>query len=57
MWEVLVDGEIKIKGAPSVHALIRFDRQYEIEDIIWVREICAHSAPQGKLREIYSCQD
>ena len=27
MWEVLVDGEIKIEGAPSIHDLIRFDRK------------------------------
>lgn len=56
MWKVLVDGEIKIKGAPSVHALIRIDRQYEMENIIRIREVCAHGASQGKLREIYSCQ-
>lgn len=36
--EVLIDREVEVKRSTLVHALIRFDRQGEVENIIWVGE-------------------
>lgn len=38
MWEVLVYGKVEVEGSTFVHALVRLDRESEVEDIVRVWE-------------------
>ena len=49
MWEVLIDSEVEVEGAIFVHALIRVDHQREVENVVLVGKLKAHSTAQGKL--------
>lgn len=46
MREILVYGEVEVKSASFVHALIWLDREGEIQDIVGVWELGLHCATQ-----------
>lgn len=46
--EILIDRETEVEYATLVHALVRFDGESEIEDIVWVREGHFHCTSEGK---------
>ncbi len=47
--EVLVYDEVEAERAPFVHALVRFDCEVEVENVIGVWEFELHGAAQRKL--------
>lgn len=52
MREVLIDSEGEVEASALVHALIRVDRQGEVEDIVGVGEFGAPCSARLKLFEI-----
>ena len=40
--EVLVDLEVESEASSLVHALVGVDREFEVEDIVGVREVRLH---------------
>lgn len=53
MGEILVNGEGKCEDATLVHALIRLDRQGEVEDIIRVGKGHFHCTAEGEFLKVY----
>lgn len=52
MREVLVDGEVEVENATLVHALIRFDAQGEVKDIVGVGKGHFHRVTESQLLKI-----
>ena len=50
--EVLVHGEAEVEDATFVHALVRFNGQGEVEDVIGVGEGHFHRVSKGKFLQV-----
>ncbi len=47
MGKVLVDGKVEVERSAFIHALVRLDRQSEVEDIVRVWERSFHRLAEG----------
>ena len=52
MREVLVDGKAKVEDTTLVHALVGFDGQVEVEDVVGVWKGHFHRAAEGEFLKI-----
>lgn len=43
MWVVARDSECELEAATFVHALVGLDCECEVEDVVWIVEVCSHS--------------
>ncbi len=51
--EVLVYGECEYKAATLIHALVRFDRECKIKDVIGIGKGSLHRAAERQFVQIY----
>ena len=52
MRKVLVDSECKVEASTLVHALVGLNREREVKDIVWIREVCLHRRAECEFGEI-----
>lgn len=52
MGEVLIDSEAKVEDTTLIHALVRFDGQGEVKDVIGVREGHFHRTSECEFLEV-----
>lgn len=52
MWEVLVNCKVKRKCAGLVHALVWFDDEHKVQDIVGVGEGHFHGGAEGQFCEV-----
>ena len=52
MREVLVDGKAKVEDTTLIHALVGFDGQGEVEDVVGVWERHFHRAAEGEFLKV-----
>lgn len=53
MGEVLVDGKAKVEDTTLIHALVGFDGQGEVKDVVGVWERHFHRAAEGKFLKVW----